>query len=40
MLLIRQGMTGDIEKGIFREKIKSYVTKSFYSLLEGRWTNK
>lgn len=25
---------------IFREKIKSYVTKSFYSLLEGRWTNK
>lgn len=24
----------------FREKIKSYVTESFYSLLEGRWTDK
>lgn len=23
----------------FREKIKSYVTESFYSLLEGRWTD-
>lgn len=24
----------------FRKKIKSYVTESFYSLLEGRWTDK